>query len=64
MSLLINHDNTPKAMEGAKLSIGGMGQMQGKAPIPTKYNTPADKVKGNFALLKKKKKDPKPAFGH
>jgi hypothetical protein len=53
-----------KVMEGAKLGIGGMGQMQDKAPQPTKRNAPADKVHNNFVILKKKKKEPKPAFGH
>jgi len=55
---------TKKAMEGAKLGIGGMGQMQDKAPQPTKRNAPADKVKQNFGLYKRKRKEPKPAFGH
>ena len=55
---------TKKAMEGAKLGIGGMGQMQGKAPFPTKRNAPPDKVKVNFILRKKPKQEPKPAFGH
>ena len=55
---------TKKAMEGAKLELGGMGQMQGKAPIPTKYSAPPDKVKQNFALYKRKRKEPKAAFGH
>jgi hypothetical protein len=53
-----------KAMEGAKLSIGGMGQMQGKAPIPTKRNAPADKVKQNFGLYKRKTKVPRETYGH
>jgi hypothetical protein len=53
-----------KAMEGAKLGLGGMGQLQDKAPQPTKRNAPADKVKQNFALYKRKVKVYKPAYGH
>lgn len=45
-----------KAMEGAKLGLMGMGEMQFKAASgPTKYNQPPDKVKGNFGLYKRKK---------
>jgi hypothetical protein len=52
-----------KAMEGAKLGLLGMGQMQGKAPQPTDRKAPADKT--NFIFSKKKRKEPKTiAFGH
>lgn len=53
-----------KNMQGAKLSIAGMGKMQGKAPIPTNYNIGQDKVKKSVALYKGKKKEPKTGFGH
>lgn len=53
-----------KAMEGAKLGLMGMGRMQDKAPQPTKYNAPPDKVKQNFGLYKRKTKVPKTAFPH
>ena len=55
---------TKKAMEGAKLGLGGMGKMQDKAPQPTKHNAPPDKIKGNFGLYKRKRKEPKAAFPH
>ena len=45
---------TKKAMEGAKLGIGGMGQMQHKAASGTnKHKQPADKVKRSTGLYKK-----------
>ena len=51
--------------EGGKLGIGGMGQMQGKAPQPTNRTAPADKVKKSIVLYKRKKKEPKQeAFVH
>lgn len=53
-----------KAMEGALLGLGGMGQLQDKAPQPTNRNAAPDKVKQNFALYKRKTKKPKPAYGH
>jgi hypothetical protein len=42
-----------KAMEGAKLGLGGMGRMQDKAPQPTNHKAPGDKVK--IGLYKKRK---------
>lgn len=54
-------------MEGSRLGLGGMGKMQDKAPQPTKRNAPADKVKQNFGLYKRYKKQAKfakPAFPH
>ena len=58
--------DTKKAMEGAKLGLGGMGQLQDKAPSPSKpkHTFPPDKVKQNFALYKRKTKIPKSAYGH
>lgn len=58
--------DTKKTMEGAKLGLGGMGQMQDKAPSPSKpkHTFPPDKVKQNFALYKRKTKIPKSAYGH
>jgi hypothetical protein len=55
---------TKKAAYGAKLGLLGMGQMQGKAPIPTDRNAPADKVHTNFKMTKRKRKEPKTAFPH
>ena len=53
-----------KAMEGAKLTLSGMGRMQDKAPQPTKHAAPPDKIKKNFALYKRKEKAHKSAFAH
>ena len=53
-----------KAAYGAKLGLLGMGQMQGKAPIPTDRNAPPDKVHTNFKITKRKRKEPKTAFAH
>jgi hypothetical protein len=55
---------TKKAAYGAKLGLLGMGQMQGKAPIPTDRNAPTDKVHTNFKMTKRKRKEPKTAFPH
>jgi len=55
---------TKKAAYGAKLGLLGMGQMQGKAPIPTDRNAPPDKVHTNFKITKRKRKEPKTAFAH
>jgi hypothetical protein len=49
----LKKDKVKKAMEGARLGLGGMGRMQDKAPQPTNHKVPGDKVK--IGLYKKRK---------